>query len=53
MRGQPAAASLQARPWLAIAYLALVRTTPQLVQLYILYFLLGPMLGLAPLPAPC
>ncbi|WP_434430362.1 amino acid ABC transporter permease [Aeromonas veronii] len=36
-------------PWLAITYLALVRTTPQLVQLYILYFLLGPMLGLAPL----
>ncbi|WP_439837703.1 amino acid ABC transporter permease [Aeromonas enteropelogenes] len=36
-------------PWLALAYLALVRTTPQLVQLYILYFLLGPMLGLAPL----
>ena len=36
-------------PWFAIAYLALVRTTPQLVQLYILYFLLGPMLGLAPL----
>ncbi|MBE8734051.1 amino acid ABC transporter permease [Aeromonas veronii] len=36
-------------PWLAIAYLALVRTTPQLVQIYILYFLLGPMLGLAPL----
>lgn len=36
-------------PWLAVTYLALVRTTPQLVQLYILYFLLGPMLGLAPL----
>ncbi|MGL5598509.1 MAG: amino acid ABC transporter permease [Aeromonas sp.] len=36
-------------PGLAIGYLALVRTTPQLVQLYILYFLLGPMLGLAPL----
>lgn len=49
MRGQPAADPLPARPWLAIAYLALVRTTPQLVQLYILYFLLGPMLGLAPL----
>ncbi|BCS47470.1 polar amino acid ABC transporter permease [Aeromonas jandaei] len=36
-------------PLIAIAYLGLVRTTPQLVQLYILYFLLGPMLGLAPL----
>lgn len=36
-------------PGLALAYLGLVRTTPQLVQLYILYFLLGPMLGLAPL----
>ena len=32
--------------WLAIAYIEIIRNTPLLVQLYVFYFLLAPVLGL-------
>lgn len=34
-------------PWLARAYLELVRNTPLLVQLYLFYFVLSPILGVS------